>query len=150
MFHRAAAAMLAGASEVAPFDEVLAGIRTHAFGRCAIVSSAFSETVQAALNRSCEYAPGMFTHIRGREPGKDKADKIKEVLHDWQCDTNDAIYIGDMVSDILYCRAVPIRVAAVGYGYHPSSYLSAFDPDYLLPDAQSLVAFLGERAQPRV
>jgi len=130
------------ADEVAPFDAVLDGIRKFAHGRSAIVSSAFNETILATLGKSTSYEPGMFTHIRGREPGKDKAEKIKEVLHDLGVGPNDAIYVGDTVSDILYCKSIPIRVAAVGYGYHPTNYLAAFDPDFLFPDCMILVNFL--------
>lgn len=130
------------AEEVTPFDTVIDGIRKFGRGRSAIVSSAFNETILAALEKSTFYEPGMFTHIRGREPGKDKAEKIKEVLTELGVEHDDAIYFGDTVSDILYCRSVPIKIAAVGYGYHPVNYLAAFDPDFLFPDCMSLVSFL--------
>lgn len=136
------AAMRKIADEVAPFDAVIDGISKFGRGRSAIVSSAFNETIITALEKSKFYEPGMFTHIRGREPGKDKAEKIKEVLADFGVGPNDAIYVGDTVSDILYSKSVPIKVAAVGYGYHPANYLAAFDPDFLFPDCMSLVSFL--------
>lgn len=136
------AAMREIAEEVTPFDTVIDGIRKFGRGRSAIVSSAFNETILTTLGKSTFYEPGMFTHIRGREPGKDKAEKIKEVLADLGVGPNDAIYVGDTVSDILYCKSVPIKVAAVGYGYHPVNYLAAFDPDFLFPDCMSLVSFL--------
>lgn len=138
------AAMRDVSDDVNPFDEVLEGVRRFAYGRSAVVSSAFNETILTTLQRSSAYEHGMFTHIRGRENGKDKAEKIKEVLDDLGVDGDSAIYIGDMVSDILYCRTVPIKIAAVGYGYHPANYLAAFDPDTLLPDCSSLVKFIEE------
>ncbi|MBL6987350.1 MAG: hypothetical protein ISR72_10000 [Methylobacter sp.] len=58
--------------------------------------------------------------------------KISNLLKNVGIDASEAIYFGDMVSDILYCRGVPIRIAAVGYGYQPMDYLSAFDPDHIL------------------
>lgn len=134
------------AHTVNPFDDVLQAIHQFAYGRCAIVSSAFNETIESSLKRSRVYEVGMFTHIRGREDGKDKAAKIQEVLTALGADVDNAIYVGDMVSDILYCRSVPIKVAAVGYGYHPENYLLAFDPDKLLPNSQSLRDFLEEGA----
>lgn len=137
-------AMRKVAVEVTPFDTVIDGIRKFGRGRSAIVSSAFNETILATLEKSAFYEPGMFTHVRGREPGKDKAEKIKEVLIDLGVEPDGAIYIGDTVSDILYCKSVPIKIAAVGYGYHPVNYLAAFDPDFLLPDCTSLVSFLQE------
>jgi phosphoglycolate phosphatase-like HAD superfamily hydrolase len=136
-------AMRQVADEVAPFDAVIDGIRKFGYGRSAIVSSAYNETILATLMKSKFYEPGMFTHIRGREPGKDKSEKIKEVLTDFSVRPDHAIYFGDTVSDILYCKSVPIKVAAVGYGYHPANYLAAFDPDFLFPDCMSLISFLG-------
>lgn len=135
-------AMREVAAEVAPFEQVLEGVCRFAYGRSAIVSSAFNETILATCSRSSAYKHGMFTHIRGRESGKDKAQKIREVISDLGAAQDSVIYIGDMVSDILYCRSIPVQVASVGYGYHPSSYLAAFDPDFLLPDEKSLVVFL--------
>lgn len=139
-------AMLEIAHTVNPFDDVLSAIRRYAFGQCAIVSSALKETIEASLSRSREYTPGMFKFIRGREDGKDKATKIMEVLRDFGSGSDNAIYIGDMVSDILYCRSVPIKVAAVGYGYHPANYLLAFDPDMLFSNIGDLLNFLQQRA----
>jgi len=142
-------AMQQVADDVSPFDSVLDGIRQFANGRSAIVSSACNQTILTTLQKSSSYEPGMFTHIRGREPGKDKAQKIDEVLNDLAVTSDEAIYIGDTVSDILYCRSVPIKIAAVGYGYHPSNYLAAFAPDFLLPDCTSLVSFMKEDATVR-
>lgn len=46
------------------------------------------------------------------------------------------------MSDVLYCRDVPIPVGAVGYGYHPTSYLKQFSPEPLLDTEEEFVEFL--------
>jgi phosphoglycolate phosphatase-like HAD superfamily hydrolase len=141
-FEQHTSAMRNLADQVDPFDSIIDAIQKYARGYSAIVSSAHNETICASLRKSRFYDPAAFTQIRGRESGKDKAQKIKEVLLAHNASNDDAIYIGDTVSDILYCKSVPIKVAAVGYGYHPTDYLAAFDPDFLLPDTDSLVSFL--------
>lgn len=128
--------------ELIPFELVLRAISESVAGRCAIVTSSYSEAVRAVLSKSTFYNDDMFTDILGREYRQTKTEKISDLLRNVGIDASEAIYFGDMVSDILYCRGVPIRIAAVGYGYQPMDYLSAFDPDHILPSQQSLASFL--------
>ena len=57
-------------------------------------------------------------------------------------EVSDALYIGDLASDVLYCRDVPVDIACVGYGYHPSSYLKKFSPEYILETVEDFAVFL--------
>lgn len=129
-------------ADIMPFDLIIQAISESVAGRCAIVTSSYSETVRAVLSKSPFYSSNMFIDILGREYRQTKTEKISNFLHNVGGKSSEAIYIGDMVSDILYCKSVPIRIAAVGYGYQPSNYLAVFDPDHTLPTQQTLISFL--------
>lgn len=130
------------ADQLTPFANVIESIADTVSGRCAIISSSYSETIDRVLKKSIAYKRGMFLNIIGREYRQTKTEKINNLLMSIGQSNSDVIYVGDMVSDILYCREVPIRVAGVGYGYQPSRYLAAFAPDYILPTTQDLLLFL--------
>lgn len=131
-----------GEDDLMPFDIVIQAISESVAGRCAIVTSSYSETVRTVLSKSSFYNKDMFIDILGREHRQTKTKNILNFLHNVGTDVSKSIYIGDMVSDILDCKSVPIRIAVVGYGYQPSSYLAAFDPNHILPSQQALVSFL--------
>jgi phosphoglycolate phosphatase-like HAD superfamily hydrolase len=96
------------------------------------------------------YTDSIFHDIQGRELKNNKTEKILDILNHQNILIEDAVYIGDLVSDILYCRNVPIDIAIVGFGYHPISYLSAFAPDYSLETQEDLKSFLVQRNRIRV
>ena len=135
------AAMLRRSGDVSPFESVLDVVKTVAFGRATIVTSSYSDAAHRILARSEIYEPGIFSAILGREMRKPKSEKIADALRAAGVSVNDAIHVGDTVSDLLYSRDVSIPFCAVGWGYHPLGYLRSFDPDHSAekPDDLKLV-----------
>lgn len=84
----------------------------------------------------------LIQEFYGREFRETKTVKIKKALERYRIDLSDALYIGDMVSDILYCKDVPVDIAAVGYGYHSADYLRRFSPTYTLETEEEFVSFI--------
>lgn len=103
----------------------------------AIASSAYSDAIVNILKKSNVYSDDLFIDILGRELNISKSDKIsklKKINHQ-------NIYIGDMVSDILYCRDAKIRIGAVGYGYNTIPFLNSFNPDFSIKAEENLQDF---------
>lgn len=112
--------------------------------RCSIVTSAYSQAVQEILDADPDFDASCLFRIAGREFRQTKTDKIKEILKDLDILPEEAIYVGDLESDILYCRDVPIDIISVGYGYHSCKYLSSKHPDYLAGNVEELTSLIQE------
>lgn len=141
-FNRHSAAMHDRAHEISPFKDALEAINSYLRGRCSIVTSAYSDAVQTILKKSGAYLDITFTHILGRELKRTKTEKIHDLLQTLGITAQQALYIGDLASDILYCKKVPIDILTVGYGYHPGWYLQSFSPDYHVKTPSELRHFL--------
>ena len=118
---------------------VLSSLGSQAFS---IVTSAYSEAVRAVLSSDPDYNDGALYEIAGRELRQPKTEKIQAILAGLGVSSEDAVYVGDLESDILYCRDVPIDIIAVGYGYHPSSYLADKSPTHLVDSVEGLGTLL--------
>jgi len=136
-------AMSKCSAEVEPFKKVVKGLTKCKLPK-AIITSSYSPAVVSVLTKSLDYDDELINLIVGREMQATKTEKIRLVLEQYRTDMNRALYVGDMVSDILYCRDVPIDIASVGYGYHPAEYLRKFDPTYILETEDNFVEFLAE------
>lgn len=134
-------AMNQRATEVEPFHEVM-----RALSRCAlpkiIITSSYSEAVYAILRKCEEFDENFVQGVYGREHRRTKTEKIRSALALYNADVTEALYVGDLASDVLYCRDVPVDIACVGYGYHPSSYLKKFSPEYILETMEDFADFL--------
>jgi phosphoglycolate phosphatase-like HAD superfamily hydrolase len=80
----------------------------------------------------------------GRETRLSKTEKIRTLLGNIGISSSQAIYVGDLESDILYCADVPIDVIGVGYGYHPATYLAERGATYTVETVQDLSRLLRE------
>lgn len=141
-FNKHSEMMLIDSGAIKPFDIVLKALSEKKnLYEYAIVSSSYSETIVNVLKKSKFYKDTLFSHILGRELNKPKNEKIKMIIADKKIDPRQAIYICDMVSDILYCKEVPIDTACVGYGYHPLDYLSVFNPKYTIKNPDDFLFF---------
>jgi phosphoglycolate phosphatase-like HAD superfamily hydrolase len=129
-FNKHSAAMQKRSGSIQVFDDVIKGIAELEPGQCSIVTSSYSGAVRNILERSPDYSEQMFLHISGRELKKTKTAKINDILSAINVPAQNALHIVDMVSDILYSRTVPIECCAVGWGYHPLSYLRVFAPKF--------------------
>lgn len=137
-------AMRRRSKEVEPFCQVVSAIAGTVKGRCSLVTSSYSDAARTILKKSLYYTESLFYTIRGRELHEPKSKKILDILKELKISTERAIYVGDMVSDILYCRSVLISIVAVGYGYHSGSYLRVFDPEFYAETPQDLAFFLAK------
>lgn len=110
--------------------------------RASIVTSAYSQAVQRVLLRDTDFDENCLFEIAGRELHQPKTTKIQAILDRLGIRAEEAVYVGDLESDILYCRDVPMDIIAVGYGYHPSSYLKTKNPAYVAETVDELDALL--------
>lgn len=134
-------AMKSRAKEVEPFSLVVSNLANCKLPKI-IITSSYSEACQEIL-RKCEgYNNDLIQKIYGRENWETKTAKIEKALDFYNINLSDALYVGDMASDILYCKDVPVDIAAVGYGYHPAHYLQKFSPTYTLETEKQFVSFI--------
>jgi phosphoglycolate phosphatase-like HAD superfamily hydrolase len=112
--------------------------------KCSIVTSAYSQAVQAILGKDAGFDADCLFKIAGRELRQTKTDKIRAILNELKLGAEDAVYVGDLESDILYCRDVPMDIISVSYGYHPRHYLARQRPDYLVGSVEELGALINQ------
>lgn len=144
-------AMNQRATEVEPFHEVVRALALCDLPKVVITSS-YSEAVHTVLRKCEEFNESFVQSVYGREQHKTKTEKIRSALELFSVDVKEVLYVGDLASDVLYCRAVPVDIASVGYGYHPASYLRKFSPDYILETERDFAEFLqslSSDSQPR-
>lgn len=94
----------------------------------ALVTSSYTRAVENILSKENAKTWSIFSRVIGKEVDKSKTDKILTVLKNLGFRKDQATYIGDMASDILYCKDVPIDIISVGYGYQPIGFLKNFNP----------------------
>ncbi len=140
-FDRHSKAMNCRATEVEPFHEVVRALALCSLLKV-IITSSYSEAVYTILRKCDGFHDDFVQGIYGREQHKTKTEKICHALGLFQTNTTEALYIGDLASDVLYCKEVPIDIACVGYGYHPASYLKKFSPSCILETVEDFVVFL--------
>ncbi len=141
------AQMKAVADTLKPFPGVGRLLGRLAPQRCSIVTSAYSPAVRTVLAKDPAYTENAIYQIAGRELRRKKSDKINAILGSLNLTPDEALYVGDLESDILYCRDVPIDIIAVGYGYHPASYLSSKTPTHLVNSVDELEHLLDNSFQ---
>ncbi|MEK7631005.1 MAG: HAD hydrolase-like protein [Patescibacteria group bacterium] len=140
-FDRHSGAMNQRATEVEPFHQVVRALSCCSLPKI-IITSSYSEAVYAILRKCEEFDENFVQGVYGREHRKTKTEKIRSALALYNADVTETLYIGDLASDVLYCRDVPVDIACVGYGYHPPSYLKKFSPKCILETAEDFAEFL--------
>ena len=141
--------MAARAGSLSLFEGIAATLRLLGPKGASIVTSAYSQAVMAILTKDPHFDPECIYQIAGRELRQSKTEKIKKILSGLNLTANDAIYVGDLESDILYCSQVPIDIIAVGYGYHPREYLSRKNPTFCVGSVKELNELISELREPR-
>jgi phosphoglycolate phosphatase len=110
-----------------------------------IVSSSYSDYMSEIMARA-PLDTDCFSSIIGREAIGKKAERIISLCDKHRISKQNLIYIGDTASDILTCRDIEVDIIAVGFGFHPVSYLEKFIPKYCVSDfngLQNLLSKLG-------
>ena len=134
-------AMNQRAAEVEPFHEAVRAL-AHCNLPKIIITSSYSEAVYTILRKYEKFDETFVQGIYGREHRRTKTEKIRSALALFNAEVSGALYVGDLASDVLYCKDVPVDIACVGYGYHPSSYLKKFSPEYILETIEDFATFL--------
>ena len=67
---------------------------------------------------------------------------IKAILHFFKAKPGSAIYIGDMVDDIITAKLAKVTSCAVADGFDSHHKLKSIKPDYLFDGIESLKAAL--------
>jgi phosphoglycolate phosphatase len=88
-----------------------------------IITSSYSSAVINILTKDTLFDSSKIYKISGRELMKSKTEKIEQLLDELNLSKSEVIYVGDLESDIIYCKAVPIDIISVGYGYQTYDYL---------------------------
>ena len=127
-----------------PFPGAVEILNSLGKNKVSIVTSSYSEAVKSILSKDPSFNEHSIYKIAGRELHQTKTEKIINILSDLGLNKEDAVYIGDLESDILYCRDVPIDIISVGYGYHPFNYLQTFSPTYLVNSIEELAKLLNQ------
>ncbi|MGS2809304.1 HAD family hydrolase [Nocardia sp. MW-W600-9] len=122
------------------FDGVVQGLRSLPRSSYAIITSAYSDAVRAIFEHSGIGTDGL--EIIGHEIRTTKTQKARDLLAKRGIDPSDAIYVGDMESDIEYCRGLGLRCIAATYGYHPDTVLRAASPFALVDSPDELFTHL--------
>ncbi len=65
-----------------------------------------------------------FDSVYGTEVSKDKKIKFEKILHDYEVESTDVLFITDTVGDVLDAKQFDMRVLLVTYGYQDRSYFS--------------------------
>lgn len=144
-FDQHSEAMKRRAKEVEPFHDVVRALSLCEIPKV-IVTSSYSVAVYDILQKCRDFDSNLVQAVYGREQRKTKTEKIRNALGTFEVDMTEALYVGDLASDILYCKDVPINIASVGYGYHPSWYLQNFSPERILKSVEDFVEFLESSA----
>lgn len=107
--------------------------------KLAIVSSNSVSNINKILaNNEIE----IFSFIEGKAKMKGKKRKIKKLLKKNGYKTNDAIYIGDEVRDVLACQSISLEVAAVTWGFETKITLEKSNPNYIVETIDELSKLL--------
>lgn len=136
--------MQKSADIINPFEEVIKILNTLGNGKVSIVTSSYSDAVRNILGKGKFFNENVLYKIAGRELHQTKTEKILNILKEVDISRGDAIYVGDLESDIKYCQDVPIDIISVGYGYHPFEYLKKFNPTYLVENTSELGILLNK------
>ena len=128
-------------SEIFPFEKMVRTLSETPLTKV-IITSSYSTAVYEILSKCYHFREDSFQMVLGREVGLNKSQKIKKAIQFFETTCEKSLYLGDLVSDITYCRDVPIDIASVGYGYHPPEYLQRFHPTFLLESQDDAVSFL--------
>jgi phosphoglycolate phosphatase-like HAD superfamily hydrolase len=143
-FDRHSAAMRAEAAVLKLFAGIPSLLISLGEARASIVTSAYSASVRSVLEADSELNHYRLHAIKGRELRMTKTEKIRAVVSSLQLHSDQVVYVGDLESDIIYCRDVPIDIIAVGYGYQTSSYLQTKGGTYFAESVEDLRGLLSE------
>src|SRR5205085_5108122 len=122
-FDEHSAAMAARAADLLPFPGIRAMLERLPPRSASIVSSAYNEAIRRILGDDQGALPASIAYLKGRDTREPKDVKIKAVLDVLEIESGEAVYVGDLESDYLYCNALPLPCILVTYGYQSRDHL---------------------------
>lgn len=131
-------AMAERAEEVAPFPGVEAMLAELPPGSASIATSAYSDTVLQILGGREGRLPASIYEVVGREHRQTKTEKLRGLTKRLGLDPEECFYVGDLESDVIYCRALPMDILTVTYGYHPRWHLETLGVTWLAHSVEEL------------
>lgn len=69
----------------------------------------------------------------------DKAHELTRIIRENDFAPSEALFVGDVVLDVLAGKKAGIKTCACTYGYHPRSWLARARPDYLIKNLGGLL-----------
>jgi phosphoglycolate phosphatase len=130
-------ASIAEVQPIPKMPQVLAELKARGF-RLGILTSNSETNVVAFLN---QHHIDCFDFISTSSKLFGKKYEIRRLMKEHQLKPEEIIYIGDETRDIEATQAVPIRIAAVTWGYNSASILASMAPDFLFDQPEELLAF---------
>ncbi len=82
-----------------------------------------------------------FTYIHSGISLFGKHVAIKRILRKLNKNPEQALYIGDEVRDVEACKKIPLKIAAVSWGFNSRDSLILSKPDYIIDSPEQLCAF---------
>ena len=66
--------------------------------------------------------------------------KLKKIIKKSKLNTDDVLYIGDEIRDIIAAHLVHVKIATVTWGYNNIEALKKHNPDYLISNPEELLS----------
>lgn len=132
-----------GIDLVAPFEginDMLATLKTRAL--LGVLSNKFDAGCITSVQ---QHFPNTFCWVHGERAGiprKPQPDGLQNCLDELQLRPNEAIYVGDSVTDIDAARSAGMRAIGVSWGYQDSRALLAHGASYLAKSPVDLLTYV--------
>ncbi len=101
-----------------------------------IISSSSNSGIRNYLHK--HHLDTCFIDVFASEAGLSKVEKITSVLHNYQAQPNECLFITDTLGDIKEARKASVESIAVTWGYHPIETLQKGVPYAIVESPQEL------------
>jgi len=127
--------------ELHPFEgihEMLAELKNLGF-RMALLSSNSKENLDHFIH---QHDLGYFDWVEGTSGILKKHSSIRKQLKKHNLRTENVIYVGDEIRDIIAAHKCGLKIISVSWGFHTVELLSSKNPDYLVDKPSQIVQLL--------
>jgi phosphoglycolate phosphatase-like HAD superfamily hydrolase len=87
---------------------------------------------------------GIFSAVVETRGLFNKARRLEEVVRKMEVAKEEVIYVGDEIRDVVACKEVGVKVAAVTQGFNSREGLERWEPDYLVGRPWQLLTIVGQ------
>lgn len=116
-------------------EETLASLENQGIDM-GIISSNTLDNISSFLSRN-DIDVFDKIHCASNIFGKHKV--IKAYLKKYQINVNDVLYVGDELRDIISCKKINVKIAAVTWGYDSIKLLQTQNPEFLIDHPKHLL-----------